>query len=106
MTKLLTSTAVLLALVAPAVAADEPDFSNIVCAKVNKTSDGFLAVRTQPNSNSTMRTKVLSGWDIVLDNRFTTGDWIKARSVYKIVGDEPTNERQLNGWVHRKYLKI
>jgi hypothetical protein len=83
----------------------ELEFNNTVCATIKKTSDGFLAVRAEPTSNSAMKAKVLSGWEIVLDKKFTSGDWIKARSVYKLVNDEPVNEKALNGWVHRKYVK-
>ena len=87
-------------------AAEESDFANTVCATVKKTSDGFLAVRAEPNSNSAMKAKVLSGWEIVLNKKFSSGDWIKASSVYKLVNDEPVNEKVLNGWVHRKWVKV
>jgi hypothetical protein len=107
MKTLLRTLAVLLTMM-PAANAEEEyelDFTNTVCATIKKTSDGFLAVRAEPTSNSAMKAKVLSGWEIVLDKKFTSGDWIKARSVYKLVNEEPVNEKVLNGWVHRKYVK-
>jgi hypothetical protein len=102
---LLRTLAVLLTMMPAANAAEEEyelEFENTVCATIKKTSDGFLAVRAEPTSNSAMKAKVLSGWEIVLDKKFTSGDWIKARSVYKLVNEEPVNEKVLNGWVHRK----
>jgi hypothetical protein len=107
MKTLLRTLAVLLTMTAAANAAEEEsDFANTVCATIKKTSDGFLAVRAEPNSNSAMKAKVLSGWEIVLNKKFSSGDWIKASSVYKLVNEEPVNEKMLNGWVHRKYVKI
>jgi hypothetical protein len=106
---LLRTLAMLLTMMPAANAAEEEyelEFKNTVCATINKTSDGFLAVRAEPTSNSAMKAKVLSSWEIVLDKKFTSGDWIKARSVYKLVNEEPVNEKVLNGWVHRKYVKI
>jgi hypothetical protein len=108
MKTLLRTLAVLLTMMSAANAAEDYDldFTNIACATIKKTSDGFLAVRAEPTSNSAMKAKVLSGWEIVLDKKFTSGDWIKARSVYKLVNEEPVNEKVLNGWVHRKYVKM
>jgi hypothetical protein len=102
----IANTIALTAVANAAHAADDPPFENVICATVKKTPDNFLAVRAGPTSKSAMKAKVFSGWEIVLDNRFIDGDWIKARSVYKLVNDEPVNEKTLNGWVHRDYVKI
>ena len=78
------------------------------CAKVKKTSDGFLALRQDPTSNSVMKVKLLTGWELVLDNKFAGngGEWVKVTYVENLDNYAGINAKPTQGWVHRKYIKV
>jgi hypothetical protein len=55
-----------------------------------------------------MKAKLLTGWEIVLDNKFggLTGDWVKVSYVEQIDNYAPGYAKPTQGWVHRKYIKL
>ena len=128
MSKLLTSTAVLLALAAPAahawerpvmpivVGLDGPDYdacaSSGTVERLDPRGDGFLAVRSGPSSSYATIDKLYNGQDVIIcDSR---GDWYGVvystrRSVEcNVTGPwhrpMPYTGPCRSGWVYKKWL--
>jgi hypothetical protein len=106
--KLRVLIAALAVAILPAASQAATDVEYSYCAKVKKTSDGFLALRQEPTSKSPMKAILLTDWEIVLDNKFAgaTGDWVQVTYVNQLEENRPVDAKPIQGWVFRKYVKI
>ena len=91
MKKLVLACAALMALVTASVACDEP--TNLRCAVV-KASDGFLNLRTGPNTQSRILIPVKNGTSVEFDE--IVNGWVH---VYNVDGDN------VQGWMSKSSLK-
>jgi hypothetical protein len=55
-----------------------------------------------------MKAKLLTGWELVLDNKFAAngGELVKVTYVENLGNYAGVNAKPTQGWVHRKYIKV
>jgi hypothetical protein len=70
-----------------------------MCAVVLKTPDGFLALRTKPESKSKMMSKLFPGQVLRVDiDKYRSKNWIYVEGLVE-------NSERLDGWVYSKYIQ-
>ena len=97
----------LIAIISPATAQDEPDGDlDFHCAKIKKTSDGFLALRRTPTVSAPLKVKLRTGWNITFDRKQSTADWVLVTYVGELDENKPIEAKHTRGWAHREHIKV
>jgi hypothetical protein len=102
---MLIATAALAAPVAYATPPSDDDATGM-CAKVKKTSDGWLALRKGPTTSAPLIVKLTTDEELVVQQMPARGArWVNVEITY-YDDRNPNLSTTHRGWAHRDHLKL
>jgi hypothetical protein len=105
LTAMLTAAAVLAAPCAYATTPSDDDATGM-CAKVKKTTDGWLALRKGPTTSAPLIVKLTTDEELVVQQMPARGaSWVKVGITY-YDDRNPNLSTSYRGWAHRDHLKL